>query len=45
MAVNAQDGKDGGHYGIGFGGSDFKTPVDVHHEEEVHLKVCTKSFI
>lgn len=28
-----------GHYSIGFGGSDFKTPVDVHHEEVIHLKV------
>lgn len=24
---------------LGFTGSDFKTPVDVHHEEEVHIKV------
>lgn len=24
---------------IGFTGSDFKTPVEVHHEKEVHFKV------
>lgn len=30
---------------IGFTGSDFKTPVDVHHEEEVHLKVSYQIFI
>lgn len=29
----------------GFGGSDFKTPVDVHHEKPVHLKVLTKNFM
>ncbi|CAG9826416.1 unnamed protein product [Diabrotica balteata] len=23
---------------IGFTGSDFKTPVDVHHEKEIHIK-------
>ncbi|XP_063920695.1 adult-specific cuticular protein ACP-22-like [Zophobas morio] len=27
-----------GHYGIGWGGSHFITPVDVHHEEVIHLK-------
>lgn len=27
------------HQSIGFTGSDFKTPVDVHHEHEVHIKV------
>ncbi|CAH1119902.1 unnamed protein product [Phaedon cochleariae] len=26
------------HDSIGFTGSDFHTPVDVHHEKEVHLK-------
>ncbi|XP_023014335.2 adult-specific cuticular protein ACP-22 [Leptinotarsa decemlineata] len=41
-------GEEGGHGGheeqsykgesIGFSGSDFRTPVDVHHEKEIHLK-------
>lgn len=32
-----------GHQSIGFTGSDFKTPVDVHHEHEVHIKVIESS--
>lgn len=27
------------HESLGFTGSDFKTPVDVHHEKEIHIKV------
>lgn len=34
-------------HSIGFTGSDFKTPVDVHHEKEIHIKVtfCIKYAI
>lgn len=49
------DGQGGGEEGhkeeehkgegsLGFTGSDFKTPVDVHHEKEIHLKVSTQEL-
>lgn len=37
-----EGGGEGGHHhqgSGGFGGSHFGTPVDVHHEEVIHLKV------